>query len=102
MDKVIEIILTLLSTQFNLVLEWIKDQIHDSESGLDDKLVKVGCYAIVTFATELRELAAKSETKIDDNILEKVIRFAELEIDPKVGEREVMQAAVEAGLVVRQ
>jgi hypothetical protein len=102
MDKIIEIILSVLVTQFDLVLDWIKNRIHESETGYDDKLLRVICFTVVEFEKEIIDFASKSETNLDDKVVEKIIAWAKVLLDPKHNERELAKAAVEAGLVVKR
>lgn len=95
MNKVVEMVLELLVNQINWLFKWANNEIDESETIWDNYALDIVCYATShkIMQEKLRELVAKSETKIDDKILDKWFEFV---ADYDEGDEEAMREAAKS------
>jgi len=98
-NVIVETILKLLVSYLETGFKWVADYFEETESELDDFLFEMLCFASQTDygIKQLKAIVEKSETKIDDEALEKWLEFADAYINGD--EDEVKEAAEKLGFV---
>lgn len=93
MDKILEMILGVIASNLGFLFKWAAGEIEDSESIWDNWALDVAVYAslLEPAPTKLKELVAKTETTIDDKILNAWLEFCRSYDE---GDEEAMKDAI--------